>query len=92
MGRHKKEENVIESAAEQVKEIVEETEEKIDPLVTATNILNGRFIHIRVGSPERTVTPSEIEEIDTQIKKLLIEKGIDCVVLTTHDAVVNDLY
>jgi len=89
----KKENNIIEETEEQAKEIKEIVGQAMKRAKKiTTNVLNGRFIHIRVGSSERPTVDEDIKQIDTEVKNLLKENNIDCIVLTTHEAVVIDLY
>ena len=47
--------------------------------------LEGRLIHVTVGSDARPAGPKDIEDVEKMFKAKL--KGIDCRLVVTHDLV-----
>jgi hypothetical protein len=49
--------------------------------------IEGKFLHIKVGTENSPAIDEQIEEINNKMVKLLTDNNIKCAVLVTHHAV-----
>ncbi len=49
--------------------------------------LEGKFLLVKVGTPESPATNSQIENVQKQLTQLLEENNINCVVFVSHHAI-----
>jgi len=71
------------------KKAVKKTIKKND--TTKFKDLEGKFIHIKVGSVESPATESQISDIQSKIIDLFERNSINCLAFVTHHAVTMDI-
>ena len=49
--------------------------------------IEGKMLHIKVGDAERPANGDDVKEIEKDVKGILDEYDINCVVFVTHHAV-----
>lgn len=66
-----------------------DTAKKIKTSVRVSKIedLEGKFLLVRVGSPDQPATDSQIKDVQEQLVELLEMNNINCVAFVTHHAV-----
>jgi hypothetical protein len=61
--------------------------EKLNDYITSFSI-EGKFIHVKVGSKDEPAPPNYIDEIEKDIKEKT--KGINCIIFVTpHDVEIS---
>jgi hypothetical protein len=55
-------------------------------------IIDGHFIHIKVGNEMRPASDSDIKETEEKISDIIEENKIKCIVFVTHHAVEINVY
>jgi len=65
------------------------TEKKTKPAVRVQKIkdLEGKFLLVRVGTPDLPATSQQIQNVQDQLIDLLEENNINCVAFVTHHAI-----
>ena len=49
--------------------------------------LEGKFLLVKVGTPEQSATEAQIKDVQEKLIELLDANNIDCVTFVTHHAV-----
>lgn len=69
------------------KSVAKKTTKK-NPVVKAiTKDLEGKFIHVRVGTSADPAAPEQIKEIQDKFIAFLKENDVECLAFVTHHAV-----
>ena len=55
--------------------------------ISKINALDGKFIHVKVGTENNPAESEDIEEIEKKITDIVKDNNIKCLVLVTHHAV-----
>lgn len=53
--------------------------------------LEGKFLHVRVGTKDQPATTKQIQEIENKIIGLFNKSDINCLIFVTHHAVSMDI-
>jgi hypothetical protein len=59
--------------------------------ITKFDDLEGKFLHVKVGSSEFPASEEHINNIQNQIVDLLEKNNVNCLVFVTHHAVSMDI-
>ena len=75
------------------KKTKKKTTKKAEKIVSFTKIddLEGKFLHVRVGTDSLPASDDQIKDIQDKIIDLFDKNDINCVVFVTHHAVSMDI-
>ena len=82
-----KDDKVVKSKSKIVKPIKKSKDVKVSDF-----LIDGRFIHIKVGNEMRPASDSDIKETEEKISDIIEENKIKCIVFVTHHAVEINVY
>ena len=71
------------------KKKIKKTEKKVS--FTKIDDLEGKFLHVRVGTDSMPANDEQIKDIQDKIVNLFSENNINCVAFVTHHAVSIDI-
>ena len=70
---------------------IKKKEMKKKPRVVRFKEIEGKFLHVKVGSDARPAAASDIDHIKKQIIDLFEKNNVNCLTLVTHHAVTIDV-
>lgn len=83
-----KDKDIIDSTSEKT---VTKTSKSKNITITKYKDLEGKFIHVKVGTPEHPASEPQIKDIQKNIINLFKQNNVNCLAIVTHHAVSMDI-